>query len=102
MNHIVLTLAFLVGLVSIAWVGVGFSGASLLALGMTALIAAAYLAGGAELRRFRTETQALLKGLRGLSDSTTPLAGAAELGASKASTRPCPAWRSRPTWWACW
>ena len=81
MNHIALTLAFLVGLVSIAWVGVGFSGASLLALGMTALIAAAYLAGGAELRRFRTETQALLKALGDLSSRNTPLASPADLGA---------------------
>ena len=81
MNHIVLTIAFLVGLVSIAWVGVGFSGASLLALGMTALIAAAYLAGGAELRRFRTETQALLKALGDLSSRNTPLASPADLGA---------------------
>ena len=81
MNHIVLTIAFLVGLVSIAWVGVGFSGASLLALGMTALIAAAYLAGGAELRRFRSETQSLQKALRALGEGTTPLSSPADLGA---------------------
>ena len=56
--------AFLLGLFAIAWVGVGFVGtSSWLALGMTVAIAAAYLLGAQEIRRFRSASTGLAQAL---------------------------------------
>ena len=63
MNSLLLLTAFATGLVSIAWVGAGFWGASWLALAMTAGIAGVYLLGALELRRFRVATHALAQAL---------------------------------------
>ncbi|MGS5085613.1 DUF802 domain-containing protein [Hydrogenophaga sp. A37] len=56
--------AFLLGLFAIAWVGFGFVGThSWLALGMTVAIAAAYLLGAQEIRRFRSASHGLAQAL---------------------------------------
>ena len=56
--------AFLLGLFAIGWVGFGFIGtASWLALGMTVAIAAAYLLGAQEIRRFRSASTGLAQAL---------------------------------------
>ena len=56
--------AFLLGLFAIGWVGVGFVGThSWLALGMTVAIAAAYLVGALEIRRFRSDSAGLAQAL---------------------------------------
>ena len=59
MSRILFTVAFVLGLVSIAWVGAGFVGTSWIALAMSAAIGGVYLLGAVELRRFRAATSAL-------------------------------------------
>ena len=51
--------AFLLGLAAVAWVGVGYAATQPLALAMTLLIAAVYLMGALELRRFQQATTEL-------------------------------------------
>lgn len=63
MNRSLFTLLVAVGLGVIAWVGVGFVGHSLLALLMTALIAAVFSQGAQELHRFRQSTAQLAAAL---------------------------------------
>ncbi|MBS1157760.1 MAG: hypothetical protein H6R15_179 [Proteobacteria bacterium] len=63
MNRNICLTAFIVGLVAVGWVGVGYIGNSPLALAMTVVIAAAYLAGALELRRFHQATSALAQAL---------------------------------------
>ncbi len=55
--------AFLAGLLAVAWIGVGYLGHSVLALTVTLLIGAAYLAGALELRRFHGATTGLERAL---------------------------------------
>lgn len=66
MSRSISTAAFAVGLAAVLWVGAGYLGGSPLALIMTALICAAYLAGAAELRRFHQATTALDQALAAL------------------------------------
>jgi hypothetical protein len=68
MSRLFLGAAFLVGLVSIAWVGAGFVGTSWIALAMTAVIGGVYLLGAVELRRFRAATSALAAALAQIPD----------------------------------
>ncbi len=63
MNRSICVAAFVVGLAAVSWVGAGYVGASPLALAMTALIGAVYLAGGVELLRFHRATAALERAL---------------------------------------
>ena len=63
MNRSVSVVAFLLGLAVVVWVGVGYVGVSPLALGMSALIGAAYLTGALELLRFDRATSALQRAL---------------------------------------
>ena len=63
MNRILCVAAFFIGLAAVAWVGVGYVGTSTLALTMTALIGAVYLAGALELLRFDRATVALERAL---------------------------------------
>lgn len=65
--------AFAAGLAAIGWVGAGYVGANPLALAVTVLIAAFYLAGAAELHRFRQATATLASALSGLSGTPEPL-----------------------------
>ena len=67
MNRALPLLAFAVGLIAIGWIGAGYVGTSTLALAMTLLIAAFYLIGGLELRRFHLATASLLGALGSLT-----------------------------------
>lgn len=59
MSRIVLAVAFVLGLVAVLWVGVGFVGSSALALAMSVVIGAVYVLGAMEIRRFRAVTASL-------------------------------------------
>ncbi|WP_326542188.1 DUF802 domain-containing protein [Pseudorhodoferax sp.] len=76
MNRVLHHAVLLAGLACIAWVGAGYvgSGQHLLALAVTALIAAFFLFGALELRRFRLQTDQLA-GV--LADTATPPAALA-------------------------
>jgi hypothetical protein len=63
LNRLFFTVAFVLGLLSIAWVGAGFVGSSGFALAMTALIGGVYLLGAQEIRRYRQTTAALAEAL---------------------------------------
>ena len=67
MNRSLSLLAFLLGLAAIAWIAAGYVATSPLALAMTALIAAFYLMGGLELRRFHAATNGLHQALASLT-----------------------------------
>jgi len=73
MNRFVFALAFVTGLLSVGWVAWGFVGTSWVALLMTGVIAAVYLLGALEIRRFRAATQALQESLAGLSQAPAEL-----------------------------
>ena len=63
MNRIVFPAAFAMGLVTVAWVGIGLVGSSMVALAMTVAIAAVYVLGALELRRYRAATAGLAAAL---------------------------------------
>ncbi|MDP9046025.1 MAG: DUF802 domain-containing protein, partial [Pseudomonadota bacterium] len=65
--------AFVAGLTALAWVGSGYVGASPLALSVVILIGAFYVAGGAELRRFRGATTGLAAALADLHETPARL-----------------------------
>ena len=71
MNGRFFAAAFALGLMVVAWVGVGFVGTSWLALLMTAVIAGVYVLGAFELRQFRAATLSLAMAL---ADTSQPLA----------------------------
>ena len=64
MNKLLYGAASAVGLAVLGWIGAGYLRTQPLALGMTALIAAFYLMGALELRRFHQATSALDQALR--------------------------------------
>ena len=70
-NRLFFAIAFALGLVAVMWIGAGFVGTSALALVMTIAIAAVYLMGAQEVRRFRASTAALGQAL---ADVPQPLA----------------------------
>ncbi|MDB5798171.1 MAG: hypothetical protein JWP36_2073, partial [Paucimonas sp.] len=63
MNKNLFAAAFVSGLLGLAWVGYGFIDSSLLALAMTAIIAAFYVLGAFELRQYRQATASLAAAL---------------------------------------
>jgi DNA anti-recombination protein RmuC len=65
---------FLVGLVAVCWIGVGYAGSNPLAAAVAALIGACYLAGAVELLRYRRATRTLVDALAGLSATPPALA----------------------------
>ncbi|OYU97922.1 MAG: hypothetical protein CFE45_18475 [Burkholderiales bacterium PBB5] len=73
MNRSLSLLAFALGLGAIAWIAAGYVATSPLALTMTALIAAFYLMGGLELRRFHDATTSLHQALASLTAPAPPL-----------------------------
>ncbi|MBW8466980.1 MAG: DUF802 domain-containing protein [Thiobacillus sp.] len=73
-NPTLLIGAFLLGLLAIGWVGVGFIGSSWLALGMTVAIAAVYLFGALEVRRFRSASSGLAVALANIPQPLNNLA----------------------------
>ncbi|MBL8389147.1 MAG: DUF802 domain-containing protein [Hydrogenophaga sp.] len=66
--------AFITGLAVVLWVASGFVGTGVFALGMTLLIAAVYLTGAWELRRFAQTTTALNTALNQIPQPLTALA----------------------------
>jgi hypothetical protein len=73
MNKLLYHAAFLVGLAVLGWIGAGYLQTQPLALGMTVLIAASYLMGALELRRFHQATSALDQALRDLAEPPAAL-----------------------------
>jgi uncharacterized protein YicC (UPF0701 family) len=69
MNRIVCVAAFVVGLVAVCWIGVGYIGSSPLALAMTAIIGAVYVTGAAEMLRFHRATAALARALAAIPEN---------------------------------
>lgn len=65
--------AFAIGLLVVAWVGLGFVGSSWLALVMTAAIAGVYLLGAFELRQFRAGSAALSAALADIREPVPEL-----------------------------
>ncbi|WP_409482664.1 DUF802 domain-containing protein [Noviherbaspirillum sp. ST 5-3] len=73
MNRHLFTVAFLLGVIGIVWVGVGFIDSSFLAMLMTAMIGAVYLFGALELHRFRQATSTLTSALAAIPESLADL-----------------------------
>ncbi|WP_416051807.1 DUF802 domain-containing protein [Cupriavidus basilensis] len=64
---------FLVGLAAVCWIGVGYAGSNTLALAVTMLIGACYVAGALELRRYHQATSTLARAIAGLSEPPASL-----------------------------
>jgi hypothetical protein len=73
MNRLLYAACFAVGLLAIGWVGAGYVQTNPLALAITGLIAAFYLMGALELRRFHQATAALERALHGLAEPPVSL-----------------------------
>ncbi len=73
MNKLLFNLAFVTGAVAVIWVGFGFIDSSALAMAMTALIFAVYLAGAVELHRFRQATASLTTALGAIAEDLPDL-----------------------------
>lgn len=66
---------FLAGLAAVCWIGAGYVTSNPLALAVTMLIGACYLAGALELQRYNEATSTMTRAVAGLSD-TPPSLGA--------------------------
>ena len=66
-------IVFLVGLVAVCWVGVGYIGANPLALAITVLIGAFYLMGALELHRFDQATTTLASAVADMAEAPASL-----------------------------
>ncbi len=73
MNKYLFNLAFVTGAVAVIWVGFGFIDSSAVAMAMTALIFAVYLAGAVELYRFRQATASLTTALGAIGEDLPDL-----------------------------
>ncbi|MES2756917.1 MAG: DUF802 domain-containing protein [Pseudomonadota bacterium] len=73
MNKLLFNLAFVTGAFAVIWVGFGFIDSSALAMAMTALIFAVYVAGAVELHRFRQATASLTTALGAISEDLPDL-----------------------------
>jgi hypothetical protein len=73
MNKLLFNLAFVTGAFAVIWVGFGFIDSSALAMAMTALIFAVYLAGAVELHRFRQATASLTMALGAIAEDLPDL-----------------------------
>ncbi|WP_028605046.1 DUF802 domain-containing protein [Ottowia thiooxydans] len=73
MTKLIFSAAFVAGLATLFWVGAGYVGGYLLALGVTLLIAAFFLAGSWELVHYLRATKALAESLHALSASPASL-----------------------------
>jgi len=65
---------FLVGLAAVCWIGAGYVGSNTLALAVTMLVAACYLAGALELQRYSQATSTLARAVTDLSGPSPSLA----------------------------
>jgi len=73
MNKHLFSAAFILGLVGIIWVGVGFIDSSFLATLMTAVIGGVYVFGAHELRQFRQATSTLTSALAAIPENLADL-----------------------------
>ena len=73
MNRLLRYAAFLAGLAAVGWVGAGYVGTNALALAVTALIAAFYLVGALDLRRFQRATASLAQAVAELPEALPAL-----------------------------
>ena len=73
MNRLLYAACFAVGLLAIGWVGAGYVQTNPLALAITGLIAAFYLMGALELRRFHQATAALERAMHGMVEPPASL-----------------------------
>jgi hypothetical protein len=73
MNRFLHFLVFIAGLVALFWIGAGYVASNPLALAVTILIAAVYLAGTLELYRYQQATSTLTSALVGLSEPPASL-----------------------------
>src|SRR5476649_1444134 len=65
---------FLVGLAAVCWIGAGYVGSNTLALAVTMLVGACYLAGALELQRYSQATSTLARAVTDLSGPPPSLA----------------------------
>lgn len=75
MNRNLFVAVFLAGALAVLWIGLGFIGSNLVALTVTALIAAVYATGCLELLHFRRATASLVAALQALPESMPSLDG---------------------------
>jgi len=68
MNRNLSLFAFILGLLAVVWVAIGYIGGSSIAFGVSCVIALVYLAGALEMRRFHDNTAALAAALRNIPD----------------------------------
>ena len=68
MNRNICVTAFILGLLAVAWVGIGYIGSSPLALTMTFIIGAVYVTGALELLRFQQATSTLDRALAAIPE----------------------------------
>lgn len=73
MNRNLFSIAFVLGLLVIVWVGIGFIGAHVLAMMMTAIIGLVYGFGAMELRQFRQESAGLNAALAAIPEHLSDL-----------------------------
>lgn len=72
-RYLVDLVAFVAGLAVVGWIAVGYAGTNNLALAVALLIAAVYLFGALELKRFHQATNALANAVSGLNAPPTSL-----------------------------
>ncbi|KQR78677.1 hypothetical protein ASG35_09785 [Burkholderia sp. Leaf177] len=65
-RNLINLVVFLAGLAAVCWIGAGYIGTNLLALAVTLLIAACYVAGALELKRYSEATSGLTRAIDGL------------------------------------
>ena len=73
MNRHISLLAFILGLLAVVWVAIGYIGGHGIALAVSCVIAAVYLAGAAEMHRYHGNTSALAKALHDIPDDLAHL-----------------------------
>lgn len=66
-RNLINLVVFLSGLAAVCWIGAGYIGSNLLALAVTLLIAACYMAGAFELKRYGEATSSLTRAITGLT-----------------------------------
>jgi Domain of unknown function (DUF802) len=67
-RYLLYLVVFLVGLAALCWIGAGYVGSNPLALAVTMVVGACYLAGALELQRYQQATSTLVRAVTGLSD----------------------------------
>lgn len=75
LRNFVAVVVFLVGLLAVCWIGVGYAGTHPLAAVVASVIAACYLVGAVELFRYRQATTTLLQALPAINEGSDNLDG---------------------------